>query len=104
MNNQISSYGERIYIEQRQMSGKLFDNLREGRKRQIVERRLEKLSKTEWQRWTPILGFGRFIKDIMNDDFILLRETQPISYSIANISYNVIALVGISSYLTAKLF
>ena len=104
MNNQISSYGERIYIEQRQMSGKLFDNLREGRKRQSVERRLEKLSKTEWQRWTLILGFGRFIKAIMNDDFILLRETQPISYSIANISYNVIALVGISSYLTAKLF
>jgi hypothetical protein len=55
---------------------------------------MKKLNNTEWQRWTPVLGFGRLLKDIINFDNDLLAEMHPISYTIANITYNVSAMIA----------
>jgi hypothetical protein len=67
-------------------------------KRTIVEERVQSLIKTDWQRWTPFLGFYRMLKDIITRDSILLTEMRPLGYTVANIAYNVLT-TGVGSAL-----
>jgi hypothetical protein len=94
-NKRVSGYttGEYCFNTQKNYGLELDDS----QKKSIVEKRVKKLNDTEWQRWTPGLGFFRVIKDTVNSDSDLLLEMYPISYTVANIAYNVsVMIVGTS--------
>jgi len=60
----------------------------------IVKERMQELNRTEWQRWTPVLGLYRILKDCLTKNNSLLTEMHSTSYNVANIAYNVSTLAG----------
>ena len=62
--------------------------LSNSEKTQIVEDSVDRLDRTEWQRWFPGLGMARFVKDIVSRDNILLTEIHSPAYNAVNIAYN----------------
>ena len=44
-------------------------------------KRCEKLRANEWQRWTPLVGVYRFIKDDINGDRDRLDDIYPKKYN-----------------------
>src|SRR3989344_5650359 len=62
-------------------------NLSTEEKEKLVQNRIKQLDKTEWQRWTPLLGMYRLITDIVRNDSLLLTEMRSANYTCLNIVY-----------------
>ena len=53
-------------------------------------KRCKKLRANEWQRWTPVVGFYRLIKDELNGDRERLDDMYPEQYNNFLNAYNLI--------------
>ena len=58
--------------------------------------RIQELRKSEWQRWVPLVGFGRLMKDGATHDGDLLAYMHSIAYTAANAVYNVACLGAVA--------
>jgi len=76
---------------------KELETLLPEQRRKIVDERVVELNQTEWQRWVPLVGFGRMLVDLVKGDDVLLKEIRTNCYNVANISYNVVATIGIGA-------
>jgi len=65
---------------------------------------IDRLNKTEYQRWIPIFGFYRMAKDIFEGDSKLLFEIHSDKYNITNIIYNTLILSSTTMGVTFGLF
>lgn len=63
-------------------------------KETVVRGRMNQLRKMEWQRWIPVVGAWRMIKDALDGNQTLLKEMHSNNYEIINKTYNSVALAG----------
>jgi len=70
---------------------------------EIVENKVRHLNSTEWQRWTPLLGMYRTIRDIVKSENSLLVEMHSEMYNTWNMLYNVTSTIAIGSFLSSLL-
>lgn len=64
-------------------------------KEQIVRQRVDNLNKNEGQRWVPLIGAYRLVKDTINEDMRILTAIRSTRYNVANIIYTIMTSVGI---------
>ncbi len=61
---------------------------------QIAHDRADYLDRSEWQRWTPVLGTLRLTRSLFNGDRILLSQIRSPTNNLFNAIYNVTTTLG----------
>lgn len=69
-------------------------NLSWDDKIQLVNDKIADLKRIEWQRWLPVVGLVRRVRDNINESQTLLNEIHSRQYEHINILYNVAVVTG----------